>query len=498
MIDKNEFIKIEGQNFPGKSYVDTLLKPIFYYQRDNLFGSMFNLHKAHVVMLQEQNILSSDEATKILTGLNDLEKMDHKEINYSPEYEDLFFMVEAKLGEKIGQDLAGNLHIGRSRNDMGEGMYRIEIRKHILSLIADVDNLSEAFLEQAKNHINSIMPAHTHTQPAQPTTFGHYLLGIFDNLQRDRDRLWNAFKTVNQSPLGAAAITTTGFPINRERLAELLGFQGIMENSYDAIGASDYLLESAQVVVSLMINTGRWIQEFLRFASLEVGILKIADPYVQISSIMPQKRNPVSVEHSRALASKSVGESLTVIQMLHNTPYGDINDTEDDLQPTIYNSYGNASRVMRLMYAVTRTMTFNTEHAAQESRKNMITITELADVLKRDHGLSFRKAHSIAAQISKLSTEKGKELYEWHYNEINDFLDNITLSESEWQAIIDPKTFVERRSVRGGPSPIEVQRMIENRKEVIKKNKDEYEEIQNHLNDSQQLLLNQVSSFVKK
>src|SRR5699024_5572025 len=200
------------------------------------------------------------------------------------------------------------------------------------------------------------MPGHTHTQPAQPTTFGHYLLALYDNLKRDIGRLKQAYRTVNQSPMGAAAITTSGFPINRERMVELLGFDGLIENSYDAIAAGDYLTEAAQSLIGLMTNIGRWLQEFLRMASREVGLIKVSDAYVQISSIMPQKRNPVSIEHSRAVASSAASEGMAVIHMIHNTPYGDINDTEDDLQPHLYKGFRKALRVLKLMHAVVLTM----------------------------------------------------------------------------------------------------------------------------------------------
>jgi argininosuccinate lyase len=416
-------------------------------------------------------------------------------LHYRPEYEDLFFMIEAKLGELIGEELAGKVHIARSRNDMGEGMYRLVIREHLLSLISDVDNLGEALLEKAKAYIHAVMPAHTHTQPAQPTTFGHYLLAIYDNLGRDRDRLIRAFHTVNQSPLGAVAITTTGFPISRERLADLLGFQGLVENSYDAIATGDYLMEASQAVISTMVNMGRWIQEFLRFSSHEVGLIKVAAPYVQISSVMPQKRNPVSIEHSRSLASNAVGEAMTVIHMLHNTPYGDINDTEDDMQPTLYSSYQKAQRVMRIMYAVVRTMDFNSKRAAEQAGKNLITITEFADVLTRDHGKSFRQAHGIAAKVARFSTEQGKELYEWTANEINDFVGEIELTDQEWQGIVDPRVFVERRAVRGGPNPDEVKRMITNRTALYKEKVEESTKLKNHLNQANHLLNNRIKEL---
>lgn len=481
-------MKKDGKSFPGKVYVKALLKPVFHDQRDFLFDAMFALHHAHVVMLKEQHLLPEKEAREIRRGLHELMRMDRTKIEYDPNYEDLFFMLESKLGALIGDELAGKVHLARSRNDMGEGMYRYVLREKLLILIEDVDRLSEALIGQAEDHIDSIMPAHTHTQPAQPTTFGHYLLAIYDNLRRDRVRLIQAYNTVNQSPLGAAAITTTGFNISRERLAELLGFEEVLENSYDAIGTGDYLIDAAQSITSLMVNTGRWVQEFLRFASHEVGLIRVADAYVQTSSIMPQKRNPVSIEHARSLASNAMGKAQTVIQMLHNTPYGDINDSEDDLQPTLYDSLHTAGRVMNLMNAVIRTMDFNVARAEKQAAENLIVITELADVLTRDHGISFRKSHTIATKIARKSVEQEKELFEWTVGEINKLIGEVKFSEAEWADIVNPRVFVERRRVRGGPSPIEVKRMIEVRLQCAKKEADAFLRMKKRLSEAEKLL----------
>lgn len=461
---KEQFEAVDGNTFPGKTYVDELLKPVFYDQKKYLFDAMFMIHKAHTTMLGEQGILTKEETSKILSGIDEIENLDRQSITYSVEYEDLFFLIETKIGDRIGEELAGKMHIAKSRNDMGEAMYRIVLRNYLHNTIENAKKLSQAILHQAENHVYSVMPAHTHTQPAQPTTFGHYLVAIYDNLQRDVDRLKHAYQTVNQSPMGAAAITTTGFPINRERMVELLGFDGLIENSYDAIGTGDYLIESAQALISLMTNIGRWIQEFLRMASKEVGLIKVSDAYVQISSIMPQKRNPVSIEHSRSIASSAAAEGMAVIHMIHNTPYGDINDTEDDLQPHLYTGFERANRVLRLMHAVILTMDFDIDRAYQQARENMITITELADVLARDYQISFRKAHQKASIVAKQADKENKQLYQISLHEINDWLKDVVLTAKDWQEIVDPICFVERRNITGGVNPETVKDMIERRK----------------------------------
>ncbi|HLS61649.1 MAG TPA: argininosuccinate lyase [Virgibacillus sp.] len=461
---KEEFEAKDGENFPGKVFSETLLKPIFYDQKEHLFDAMFMVHKSHTTMLAEQGILTENEAAKILEGVKQVEEKDRTEIHYDSQYEDLFFLVESQIGDLIGNELAGKMHIAKSRNDMGEAMYRIVLRGYITDSISYAENLAVALLQQAEDHIHSIMPAHTHTQPAQPTTFGHYLVAIHDNLVRDIDRLRQAYRTVNQSPMGAAAITTSGFPISRERMVELLEFDGLIENSYDAIGSGDYLTEAAQALISLMTNMGRWLQEFLRMTSKEVGLLKVSDAYVQISSIMPQKRNPVSIEHSRSIASSAAAEGMAVVHMVHNTPFGDINDTEDDLQPHLYRGFQKGIRVLRLMEAVVKTMTFDEERAYQQARENMITITELADVLARDYGVSFRTAHHKASIVSKEADKINQELYQLSLKKVNEWIEIVELSQEDWNGVVDPTYFVKRRNVTGGPNPDVVQKMIDDRK----------------------------------
>jgi argininosuccinate lyase len=470
MLSKDEFIKIEGSTFPGKTYVKHLLRPVFNDQRDYLFKQMFNIHRAHVVMLAEQGILDKKEAVTILQGVETVSQTDPQTLQYDPQFEDLFFMMENKISEQIGPDLAGKMHIARSRNDMGVAMYRLVLREHILTLLQSSMLLADALLEKINDHSETVITAYTHTQPAQPTTLAHYFTAILDVFLRDIHRLWSAYETVNRSPMGAAALSTTGFPINRKRVCELLGFSELVENSYDAIAGADYLVESATAVLSMMVNCGRWIQDFLQLVTREYNIIKVADPYVQISSIMPQKRNPVSIEHSRSLASSSAGEAFAAIQMIHNTPFGDIVDTEDDLQPHLYRSYEKANRVIHLMHAVIRTMEVDKQRALNQAKTSCITITELADVLARDKNVPFRTAHQIASSIAKKYSLEKIELNDLTLDEINEEiakLSQVSLSQVEWDRIICPHGFVKNRIIHGGPNPAEVRRMSKERKLVL-------------------------------
>jgi argininosuccinate lyase len=301
--------------------------------------------------------------------------------------------------------------------------------------------------------------------------------------------------------MGAAALSTTGFPINRKRVCELLGFSELVENSYDAIAGADYLVESATAVLSMMVNCGRWIQDFLQLVTREHNIIKVADPYVQISSIMPQKRNPVSIEHSRSLASSSAGEALAAIQMIHNTPFGDIVDTEDDLQPHLYRSYEKANRVIRLMHAVIRTMEVDKQRALNKAKTSCITITELADVLARDKNVPFRLAHQIASSIARKCSQEKLELSDLSIRIANEEISkrcNVSLSQEEWNNIICPVEFVKKRNIQGGPNPFEVKRMAEARYKLTRANEDRLTEEKNKLQTSEKVLAEAVQKIIEK
>jgi argininosuccinate lyase len=502
MSKREEWLKKDGGTFPGKTYVENLLKPVFNYQRDYLFPAMFQVHRAHVLMLCDQGILSKEETARILDAVERVATCDPAILQFDPRFEDLFFMMEARLTEEVGPDLAGNMHIARSRNDMGVTMYRLVLREQLLELLDVVIDFRESFLEVSGEHLETVMPAYTHTQPAQPTTLGHYLLAVHDVLARDTERIWAAFRTVNQSPMGAAAITTTGFDICRDSVREYLGFECIVENSYDAIAGADYLLEAAAAIMVLMTNVGRWIQDLLLFCTREFDAVKVADPYVQISSIMPQKRNPVSVEHSRSIASSATADAQAVFAMVHNTPFGDIVDTEDDLQPHLYRAIDKAMRVLKLMNAVVSTLEVNRERLMRRARKGYITITELADAMVREKGVSFRIAHRIAGLVAKKAYQRHLELDEVSPALIEEAArevmgSGITFTEEELKKICDPARFIAVRKCTGGPSPGEAARMLRDRRKKLSADRTNLQRCQNRIRSAQDRMKERIRQLTE-
>jgi argininosuccinate lyase len=470
-VDKNQRERIfldEGVIFPGRTYSEVVLEPSYHKAKQHLLEPMMMINKAHLIMLTEQKLVSLADGKNIADAITSLDLQSIRTSHYNGQVEDLFFQVEGEMLEKVG-DIAGNLHIGRSRNDMCITMFRMALRDRLLTAITSLLYLKEELLEFASSHTDTLMIGYTHTQQAQPTTLGHYIVAVVDSLNRDFKRLTCAYQQCNQSPMGAAAFTTSGFNINRERMSELLGFSRIVENSYDAIAGADYIAEAMTATQICAFSLGRFVQDLLLWSTQEFGVLKVADPYVQTSSIMPQKRNPVSLEHLRSLLSTCVGNTQTVLTMIHNTPFGDIVDTEDDMQPYGWKSLDLLDKLCRLLACVIGTAEVNVEKLRKRAEASFATITELADTLVRTDGLSFRTAHHIVSKVVKEALSQGITVHEVTLAHVNAaakvIIDKpLQLDEESLRKALNADYFLKVRSLPGGPESNEVRRMIKDRK----------------------------------
>ncbi|MCU6793694.1 argininosuccinate lyase [Paenibacillus sp. WQ 127069] len=465
---REKLMNTEGTSFPGKTYTEVVLEPAFNEAKEHLLGPMMAINKAHLIMLQEQGLITEDDSKQIAKAIQKVDLEALRTSTYTGEFEDLFFQVEDQLLQLAG-DVAGNLHLAKSRNDMGISIYRMVLREKLLITLSSALHLKEHLLLFAQDHVETIMIGYTHTQQAQPTTLAHYIMAVVDSLNRDIRRMMAAYANCNRSSMGAAALTTSGFAVSRDKMMELLAFDELIENSYDAISGADYLGEVATTIQLAAINLGRVVQDLLLWCTQEFAVLKVAAPYVQISSIMPQKRNPVSLEHMRALLSSCVGNTNTVLTMIHNTPFGDIVDTEDDMQPYAWKSMDIMDKMYRLLAAVIGTMEVNKEVLLKRTQKSFATVTELADTLVRTDGLSFRKAHHIVSGVVKKALSDGLAANEITLPLVNEIAQqvigrDVSLQVDTLRKALDPIHFVEIRSLPGGPSPKEMKRMIEERK----------------------------------
>jgi argininosuccinate lyase len=450
-------------------YVSHVLNDNFEDAKTLFLAPLMAIHYAHLVMLAERGIVAAADARALRDALDSISVADIRRTPYDGSCEDLFFFVDRLLIAACGEQTSGRLHTARSRNDIDMTMYRMRQRGDVLGLVDATLELREALLDLAARHRETLFAAHTHTQPAQPTTIAHYLLGVIEQLERDTRRLQAAYASTNQSPLGACAITGTGFPIDRQLTSDLLAFDAPTGNTYGSIATVDYLLESVSAASVLLAGLGRVVQDLLLWCTAEFGYLRLADGFVQSSSIMPQKRNPVALEHARAIASKALGQSAAITLSVHNTPFGDIVDTEDDLQPLVASMFRDALRAVTLAAAAMRGAEFDVARLEARAAEGGTTSTELADHLVRTHGIPFSAAHAIAARLLQAHRERPDAPLGATLATVSGDLLGVPLQYSDAQIaqIMSARHFVEVRRTHGGPSPSETGRAVDASREKL-------------------------------
>ena len=438
-------------------YIACVLNDNFEDAKAELLSPLMAIQYAHLVMLAGRGIVSRTDAHTIREALDGILQSDIREVRYDGTYEDLFFYIERLIVAACGEDVAGRLHTARSRNDIDMTMYRMRQRECLLGLIGATLDLRGTLLDLAAQHLQTVLVLHTHTQRAQPSTVAHYLLAVIEQLERDTIRLRAAYVSTNQNPLGACAITGTGFDIDRNTTTSLLGFDGPTRNTYGSIATADYLLESTSAATVLLVGLGRVVQDFLLWSTSEFGYLRLGDGFVQGSSIMPQKRNPVALEHARAIGSRALGQAQAVVTSVHNTPFGDIVDTEDDLQPLVFGMFRDARRMLTLVAAAMRTAEFDAAKLEARAGDGWATLTELADTLVRDHGLSFRMAHGISSALMSAREQQPERPLAALLADVSATLlpAPILYSREALDRILSPRHFVEVRRTYGGPAPEE-------------------------------------------
>ncbi len=444
-------------------YVRAVLTEHFDDAKARFLSPLVAILRAHLVMLADRGIVSPADARRLREALDGLSLESVGRAVYDGSCEDLFFYVQRLLTEACGEALAGRLGAASSRNDVDMTMYRMRLREALTAIAVAAQGLRRVLIAIGDRHRHTLVAAHTHAQPAQPTTIAHYLLAVVEQLERDDGRLRAAYETTNRCPLGACAITGTGFPIDRGLTASLLGFDRPTGNTYGSIATVDHVLESAAAVAVLAVGLGRVVQDLLLWSTAEFGYLRLPDGFVQASSIMPQKRNPVALEHARAILSRALGQATAVIGAVHNTPFGDIVDTEDDLQPLVFSTFRDVTRAVTLLAAALADAELDVDRLQAVAGARWTTLTELADSLTREKGVPFRTAHRIAARFSAIRRDHP------------DVSPSDALADAA-SGLVDPpprytadeiaerlsaRHFVDIRRTPGGPSPDETRRALD-------------------------------------
>jgi len=434
-------------------------------ETQSLYHNMIEANKAQIVMLRENNLLRPELAGKLAQALQQVaEKEKDAGTNQSgyPNYLDL----EAKLVDLIGHE-ASNLHLGRSRNDLGATINRMMMRERLLGLLDQIASVRAVVLKLAGENIDTVMPGFTHAVQAQPTTLAHFLLAFDSALGRDSQRLREAYARINRSPLGSAAFNTSGFPLDRDRLAELLGFDGIVENSYDAIMVSiaDSKVEFVSALATSALNVGRLAQYLIFQYDDPVPGMLLSDSVTGRSSIMPQKRSPSIIERLRLDASEVVGNAHTATLFVHNTPLYEVKDAREDHLIRMNRFANDASRMYGRLQRILESLTIRENTLRDLVDRDYSTMTELADALHREAGVPFRVGHHVASDLTTYGRTHGKTPHQLTWEEVDAVYREVTgeslpLSPDQLHRVFDAAEFVRSRKGRGGPQPESVKRML--------------------------------------
>jgi len=428
------------------------------------------INKAHMVMLIEEGIIGQDDGAKILHALAHL----GEEMEVSPQLEDVHMAVEEEVTKAVGDDIGGNLNLAKSRNDQVATAIRMELREELLNVTKATIGLQEALIGKSEKHLETIIPGYTHLQPAQPITFAHYLVAQFDALQRGLKRLEEAYDRVDLCPMGAGALATTSFPISRERVAELLGFAGVLENSLDAVSTRDFLLEVLAVLSIMAVDLTRFVEDLIVWSTKEFGTIELPDEFASTSSIMPQKKNPDVLEVIRAKMSLVFGDFVGCTTALKALP-SSYNMDFQEVTPKLWSSLEAARDSSVMLSELIPNLTLMSNKMSMPEL-SFLTSTELANMLVRSHKAPFRTAHKIIGKLVKLLIKKGRSLKDTTPDILAEVSEEV-LGSSLWVETeeiadaVDPSSFVRSHSARGGPSPKEVERMLESRKALLARSK---------------------------
>jgi argininosuccinate lyase len=372
--------------------------------RQDIAGS-----KAHAAMLAKQGIISAKDAKAITRGLDKIAgEIEAGTFKFSRALEDIHMNVESRLADLIGPP-AGRLHTARSRNDQVALDMRLWVRDAIDDIGAALGELQLALAERAFAQANTIMPGFTHLQSAQPITFGHHLLAYVEMLARDRARFADARKRLNESPLGAAALAGTSFPIDRQMTAKALGFARPTANSLDSVADRDFVLETLAAASICAVHLSRFAEEIVIWTSAQFGFVKLSDAFSTGSSIMPQKRNPDAAELVRGKTGRIVGALAAMLIMLKGLPMTYGKDMQEDKEGT-FDALGNLTLCIAAMTGMVRDMTPNPERMKAAAGAGHATATDLADWLVRSLGIPFREAHQVTGRIVALAEQAGVAL----------------------------------------------------------------------------------------
>jgi len=411
---------------------------------------------AHVKMLAKQGILTEEEAGKIVEGLNKvLQEIESGKFEWKKELEDVHMNVEKRLTEIVGP-VGGKLHTGRSRNDQVATDVRLFVRKEIEEILELLKALRRAFVKQAEENLDAVMPGYTHLQIAQPVLYAHHMLAYYQMFKRDEERFRDTLKRVNVSPLGSAALAGTSYPLDREYAAQLLGFDSVSRNSMDAVSDRDFVAETIFNCAMVMMHLSRLSEELILWSTEEFGFVELPDAFCTGSSIMPQKKNPDVSELTRGKTGRVYGDLMAILTILKGLPLTYNRDLQEDKEP-LFDAIDTVKMALKVNALVVEGMKPKKERMREQARKGFSLATDLADYLAKK-GLPFREAHRVVGQLVAYCLDQGKTLEDLSIEEFRKF---SPLFEEDVLSLMSVEGSVNSRNVLGGTAREQVVKEIE-------------------------------------
>jgi argininosuccinate lyase len=418
---------------------------------------------AHVNMLGKCGILSAEDVDKIKEGLHRvLGKIRRGEVEYSIADEDIHMNIEKMLIEDIGS-VGGKLHTGRSRNDQVALDMHLYLRKRVAEFVGLLAKLQEALVKKAKENLDTIIPGYTHLQRAQPILFAHHLMAYVSMFQRDIERLQDSYKRINTLPLGAGALAGTTFPIDRQMVADELGFERIYDNSLDAVSDRDFILEFLFNASCIMMHLSRFCEELVLWSSTEFNFIELDDAFCTGSSIMPQKKNPDVPELVRGKTGRVYGNLLGLLTMLKALPLAYNKDMQEDKEG-MFDTVRTLQGALQLFAPMIETMKVNRERMRRAVSEDFSNATDIADYLV-GKGLPFRQAHEVIGKTVLYCIQQKKFLLDLTLEEFHQF---SSLFEEDIYEVLKPENVVNARNVYGGTATNQVQQAIERAEKAIR------------------------------
>ncbi len=446
-----------------------------------LFHADMLVDKAHVVMLEERDIISREQSRDILNGLIAIEQRGAAEFieqellaqAHAYAHDDVHTAIESVLIRELGEGTGGRMHTGRSRNDEVATCIRIALRDDLIELMKDVNELRSAVIAKATEHVDTVMPGYTHLQHAQPTTLAHHLSAYSDAFARDFTRLVTVYERTNVSPLGAAAFASTGFPLDRAGTAKHLGFDSVMSNSMDAVSTRDFVIEAIACFANLMTNLSRLAEEIILWSTAEFDFVRVPEDYITGSSIMPQKRNPDFAELVRSRTGTVYGCLMSALSICKALPYAYNRDLQE-VTTHLLNATKTTAASVSVMNRIVAGLEPKKEEMEKKTLVGFITATELADTIVRATGISFRTAHKIVSSLAPVLThnsihelESGGDILRridaLAVDVTGKKLSELGLTEENVKEAMDVRSNIEKRDVYGGPAKEQVRKTIETR-----------------------------------